>query len=129
MDKTTVEEVPATPGAGVDETVVAPEGTAGEELDKGGVASRTVVTYTDTGFAPKTVTVKQGSMVTFVNESGKSMWVASALHPTHQLLPGFVQLKNVPRGGTYEYTFEKVGTWKYHNHVVASDTGSVTVTE
>ena len=125
---TTVEEMPATPGVG--ETVVMPSGATGvEATEKGGVVSRTVITYSDTGFAPQTVTVKKGATVTFINESSQSMWVASALHPTHQLLPGFDQLKSVSRGGSYEYTFDKVGTWKYHNHMAASDTGSVTVTE
>ena len=63
----------------------------GEMEDKGGVAARTVVTYTDTGFAPLSVTIKKGTTVTFVNESSRGMWVASAVHPTHQLLPGFDQ--------------------------------------
>lgn len=112
MEKGPTLETPATPGAGVEEATVS-----------------TVVTYTDTGFAPKTVTVKKGATVTFMNESTGSMWVASAVHPTHQLLPGFDQLKSVAKGGSYEYTFDKVGTWKYHNHVAASDTGTVVVME
>ncbi len=97
--------------------------------EKGGVAGRTMVAYTDSGFSPASVTVKVGTTVTFVNNSAKQMWVASAVHPTHQLLPGFDQLKSVGKDGTYEYTFEKVGTWKYHNHVGPSDTGSVVVTQ
>ncbi len=97
------------------------------EGDKG--FERLTVAYTDTGFASKTVTVKKGTNVTFSNSSSKGMWVASALHPTHQLLPGFDQLKSVAVGGTYEYTFVKVGTWKYHNHVAPADTGTVVVTE
>jgi len=95
--------------------------------DKGGVATRSVVTYTDTGFAPLTITVKSGSIVTFVNESTRSMWVASDMHPTHQLLPGFDQKVSVARGQTFEYTFTKVGTWRYHNHQSPSDTATVVV--
>jgi hypothetical protein len=57
------------------------------------------------------------------------MWVASAVHPTHQLLPGFDQLASVAKGGTYEYSFAKVGTWKYHNHMKPTDFGGVVVTE
>lgn len=104
-------------------------GTFGGSTEKGGVSERTVITYTDTGFAPSPVTVKKGATVTFVNESSRGMWVASAMHPTHQLLPGFDQLKTVGKSGTYEYVFTKVGTWKYHNHVNPADTGSVAVTE
>lgn len=99
----------------------------GQMMDKGGVVSRSIVTYTDTGFAPLTVTVKAGTIVTFVNESTKGMWVASAVHPTHQLLPGFDQKVSVAGGGTYEYTFTKVGTWTYHNHQNPTDQATVVV--
>lgn len=102
-------------------------GQDGEAIDKGGVAA--TVTYGADGFSPKSITVKKGSTVRWTNQSQSGMWVASAVHPTHQLLPGFDQLKSVGSGGTYEYTFTKVGTWKYHNHVQAADTGTVVVTE
>ncbi len=109
------------------------EPTGAMEGQKGGVKlsdiADSVVTYTDTGFAPSTVTVKKGTSVTFINGSSGGMWVASAVHPTHQLLPGFDHLKSVAKGGAYGYTFTKVGTWKYHNHVNPSDTGTVAVTE
>lgn len=113
VEEVTTQETPATPGTDVEEDVM----------------ERPTVSYTDTGFAPNTLTVKKGTNVTFTNQSSKGMWVASALHPTHQLLPGFDQLKSVARGGTYEYTFDKVGTWKYHNHVNPADTGTVVVTQ
>ncbi len=90
---------------------------------------KAAVELTDSGFSPKTLTVKKGTTVTFKNTSSGGMWVASAVHPTHQLLPDLNQLKSVNKGGAYEYTFEKVGTWKYHNHVSPADTGSVVVTE
>lgn len=102
---------------------------SGESLEKGGVEERKVVTYTESGFAPEPLMVKKGTIVTFVNESSRGMWVASAVHPTHQLLPGFDQLSSAVKGGTYEYMFVKVGTWKYHNHINPTDTGSVVVTE
>lgn len=102
---------------------------ADQKMDKGGVAARVVVTYTDSGFAPNTVTAKTGTIVTFVNESMRGMWVASDLHPTHQLLPGFDALTSVVSGSTYEYTFTKVGTWSYHNHKNPTDIGTVKVTQ
>jgi plastocyanin len=106
-----------------------PSSASGEMLEKGGAKERKVITYTDTGFAPEPITVTKGTTVTFVNESNRGMWVASAMHPTHQLLPGFDQLSAATKGSTYEYTFIKVGTWKYHNHVNPADTGSIIVTE
>ena len=120
-----------TPAAerGTGDDVTISEESTGTGTEKGGVMGEAVVTYTDNGFMPATITVKKGTAVTFRNESTGGMWTASATHPTHQLLPGFDQKKSVVKGGTYEYTFAKVGTWKYHNHVAASDFGSVTVTE
>lgn len=103
-------------------------GTAGA-VEKGGVMGKVSVTYGASGFAPNTVTVKIGTAVVWTNQGQGGMWVASAVHPTHQLLPGFDQLKSVAKGGGYDYVFVKVGTWKYHNHVNASDTGTVVVTE
>lgn len=96
---------------------------------KGGVATEGAVSYTDTGYLPATLTVKKGTKVTFSNDSSKGMWTASGSHPTHQLLPGFDQLKSVGKGGVYEYTFLKAGTWQYHNHVNPDDVGIIVVTE
>jgi plastocyanin len=98
-------------------------------VEKGGVAARTVVTYTYTGFAPKPTTVRVGDTVTFVNESSGQMWVASDPHPTHTLLPGFDELQSVGKGGTYEYTFTKVGTWTFHNHMSPGIKGTVVATQ
>lgn len=88
------------------------------------------VDYTATGFSPKTVTVKKGTTVKFVNQSGSPMDVASNPHPVHTDYPGFDQYKSDARGkDEYDFTFDKVGTWGYHNHLNSSDTGTVIVTE
>lgn len=124
------------------QATTAPEPTVAEQtsttgvtqgIDKGGAGGQAtekgVVSYTDSGFLPKSITVKQGTLLTFTNNSSRGMWVASAVHPTHQLLPGFDELKSVQKGGMYEYAFTAVGTWKYHNHVAPGDTGVVVVTK
>jgi plastocyanin len=124
----TVQTTPTPAGSnlGAPETI---SGTAGNGLEKGGVQARTVVTFTDKGFSPSLATVKVGTTVTFVNESGGQMWVASDPHPTHTLLPGFDELKSVGNGGTYDYAFTKVGTWTYHNHINPAVKGTVVVTK
>ena len=99
----------------------------GTPMEKGGQAARIVVTYTDTGFAPSPLVIVKGESVVFVNESSKQMQVASAMYPTHQILPSFVQKSSVGKGGVYEYTFTSVGTWKYQNDAFQSDIGSVVV--
>lgn len=97
--------------------------------EKGGVIEEGVVVFTDNGYLPATITVKKGTTVTFRNESVSGMWTASDTHPSHQILPGFDQKKSVAKGGTYEFTFAKIGTWKYHNHIKPEITGMVVVTE
>ncbi len=87
------------------------------------------ITFTDTGFTPSVLTVKVGTAVTFVNQSKVSMYVISAIHPTHQVLSGLNEGKSVVNGGTYTYTFSKVGTWKYHNENKPDQTGAVIVTQ
>jgi plastocyanin len=126
--KKTVQTTPTPAGSnlGAPETI---SETAGNGLEKGGVAARTVVTLADKGFSPSPVTVKVGTTVTFVNESSSPMWVASDPHPTHTLLSGFDELSSVGKGGTYEYTFAKIGTWTFHNHMNPTMKGTVVVTE
>lgn len=91
------------------------------------VMSKISVDYTDSGFSPKTITIKVGEKVTWTNKSAKPMWVASAVHPTHNVLPGFDELASVSKDEEYTYAFVKAGSWKYHNHSSASDTGVVVV--
>jgi plastocyanin len=92
-------------------------------------AEKNTVVYDDSGFTPKAITVKVGTAVTWKNNGTKMMWMASAVHPTHQELPGFDQLEATGNGTSYSYNFTKQGTWKYHNHVAPGDTGTVVVEE
>lgn len=103
-----------------------------------GTATTTTVTYSASGFSPASITVKTGSTVRFVNQSGSNMWVASDIHPSHSLYAGTTLRDHCPdtsgtafdqcaAGNEYTFTFTKAGTWKYHNHVNAADTGTVIV--
>ena len=102
------------------------------------------ISYTDQGFSPKTASIPQGATVTFVNNSSEAMWVASNPHPVHTGYDGtsetthcaagytgpapFDECTQASQGGTFSFTFTKVGTWGYHNHADHSMTGSITVT-
>lgn len=107
----------------------APTGPMQEETAGMVAQGNVTVMLTASGFSPKTVTVKKGTVVTFTNAVSGNMWIASDVYPTDQLLPGFNALKNVGNGGTYTYTFTKVGTWAYHNEAETSVKGTVVVTE
>lgn len=87
----------------------------------------TVITYTDEGFSPVSVTVKQGETVTFENKSSNSFWPASNDHPSHLIYPEFDPKKKIPAGESYTFTFDKIGTWGYHNHIKASQKGTIIV--
>jgi plastocyanin len=85
------------------------------------------VSMTDTAYAPSTLTVKKGDTVKFVNNGTKPTWPASAPHPTHTDYPAFDPKKAVAVGESWSFTFDKVGTWRYHDHLNPTHFGSVTV--
>lgn len=89
--------------------------------------SKAVINYTDKGFSPSPLQIKVGQTVQFVNKSASGMWVASGQHPTHTDYPGFDAKKAAPNGGIYEFTFTKVGAWKYHNHLNPTKSGLIIV--
>lgn len=105
------------------------------------VATNFTVSYTDDGFIPRTLTIAKGGTVTFVNESSKETWPASAIHPTHTVYPDsdikkcgtseadviFDACGGVAPGDSWSFTFDEIGEWKYHDHLHASDTGTIIV--
>jgi plastocyanin len=91
-------------------------------------AGQTVtVTYTGGSFSPNPITIKKGYTVMFVNKGDYQMWIASDPHPSHTNNPGFDEKGAVGKDGSYSFTFTKVGTWGYHNHLNHSQTGTVIV--
>ncbi len=87
-------------------------------------STESTVTYTEDGFSPETLTVKSGTTVTFKNESGKQMWVASNPHPIHTDHSAFDQKTT---GDTYTFTFEEKDEYKYHNHLSPFKGGKIVV--
>jgi len=96
------------------------------------------VFYTSSGFQPSTITVKKGETVTWVDSSGAPMWVASNQHPIHSGYDGTSLAQHCSNGqsdtfdscksrSTYSFTFDKKGSWSYHNHLSPGYTGTVTV--
>lgn len=96
------------------------------------------ITYTDQGFSPKLLTVSKGTAVEFVNQSGRPMWVASNEHPTHTIYGGTSRTQHCPdtagtsfdqcsTGNSFIFTFDRTGSWNYHNHTAASDGGIIVV--
>lgn len=85
------------------------------------------VSYTNSCFTPSSVSIKNGDTVTFVNNSNKNMWPASDPHPQHTLYPEFDARKDIAPGGSYSFTFTRIGSWGYHDHNKPSCHGTVVV--
>ena len=95
------------------------------------------VTYTDNGFEPKEITISKGQTVTWTNNSNQGMWVASSLHPAHNIYPeksdndclgsSFDACEAKQPGESYSFTFNTKGGWGYHDHLYAGKVGVVIV--
>jgi plastocyanin len=92
-------------------------------------ATEATVTYTASGYSPSPVTIKKGGKVTFVNNSSSAMWPASAPHPSHTDYAGFDPKQGIIAGSSWTFTFDKVGTWSYHDHLNPTKFGKITVVE
>ncbi len=88
--------------------------------------SQDTIILTADGFSPTTLTVKAGVKVTWTNQGGIDATVDSSPHPTHTDYPP-LNLGSLPDGGTVSLTFNKPGTYKYHNHLKPNQFGTIVV--
>lgn len=84
------------------------------------------IVYTNSGFSPNSYTVKAGSTVKVENKSSSSLQFSSADHPTHREETE-LNLAAVEPGGSITFTPTKTGTWGFHDHLNASNTGTLIV--
>lgn len=85
-----------------------------------------VVTLTRNGFSPSTLTVKAGTKVTWINKSGSQAAVNSNPHPIHTSYSP-LNLGSFSDGSTLILTFDKAGTYGYHNHLNPSQSGTIII--
>lgn len=97
----------------------------GNDVQEGQVT----ISITSVGFVSASVNIKKGTTVKFLNGDSKPHWPASNPHPTHTDYPGFDAGQALQPGESWTFTFDKVGTWKYHNHLNPARGGKITVTE
>ena len=104
-------------------------------------ATGNVIEITSSGFSQKTLTIKKGETVTWVNKDTEEHWPASAMHPTHTVYPGsdiekcgtseekniFDACKGLAPGESYSFTFNEIGSWGYHDHIMANLFGKIIV--
>lgn len=126
-DGTTSSEVEDLPSEETSEEVDLTE----EESDAG------IIVYTNQGFSPKTIAINVGDAVTWINNSSRNMWVASAIHPTHNEYTeeadtdcggsSFDACIGIAVGESWSFTFNKTGSWNYHDHLNSPRTGTIEV--
>lgn len=84
------------------------------------------ITYTANGFSPNPLTVKAGTKVTWLNKSGQTVAVDSDPHPIHTSYPP-MNFGPFSDGSSVSLVFDKPGTYRYHNHLNPSQTGTIIV--
>lgn len=90
------------------------------------VTPQEVILLTTNGFSPATLTIKAGTKVIWVNQSGTDATVNSSPHPAHTDYQP-LNLGSLIDGGKVSLTFDKSGTYKYHNHLSPTQFGTIIV--
>ncbi len=85
------------------------------------------VTITKNGFNPQTILINKGETVGWINEDSKAHQPASNPYPINNGLAGFDAKKPLKKGEIYTFTFEKSGTFGYHDQLHPTTNGSVVV--
>lgn len=89
-------------------------------------ASGAVITYSDGGFSPSSITVKSGDTITLKNTSSQAMQFDSDPHPIHTNDPE-LNVGEVGPGKTATVKAITKGTHGYHNHLNPGQTGTIVV--
>lgn len=85
------------------------------------------VVRTEDGFEPNRIAIATGDKIRFVNQSRSPTWPASDSHPSHALYKEFDPRGPIPPGQSWTFTFTRAGTWKFHDHMRSTISGSVVV--
>jgi plastocyanin len=64
-------------------------------------------------FVPAVLKVKKGTRVVWMNRDSIAHWISAS----RDLLPDLDSLGGIEKGSSYSYLFDKVGTWKYQDHL------------
>ncbi len=116
---------------------IKPQSAGGKSLgDKTGKANNCVqvvgeaeVLMNNEEFNPRGMTVKVCTKVTFKNVGSEAHWPASNLHPTHGIYPEFDPQQGINPQYSWSFVFDKVGAWKFHDHLNPQIVGTINVTQ
>jgi plastocyanin len=85
-----------------------------------------LVSISAAGFSPGSVTIPVGRSVTFTNTDTESHQIASNPHPVHTNFPS-LNIAVLAPAASDTVTFDRAGTFGYHNHLNPGLTGIVLV--
>lgn len=109
-----------------------------------GLSEQVTIEVNESGFSPSEVTILPHTIVIFKNVGNESHWPASDVHPTHTnynntdldthcdasyLGTPFDSCTGIAPGESWEFTFERPGSFHYHDHSWSHLTGVVNVVE
>ena len=97
--------------------------------------SQTTIEISSSGFSPSTLTISKGTTVTFINRDSSTHQPASNPHPAHTGYPeegtcsgsAFDSCNGLSQGESWSFTFDEVGTWRYHDHLNSGMAGTIIV--
>jgi plastocyanin len=111
-------------------TTQEPTEQASPSASESGGQSSNIITYTNSGFNPQSLTLKSGDSVTWTNDSKSNVQVGSDNHPTHtinQELTGNQFIVELAPGESKIVQLDKTGEWGYHNHLQPGEDGKIIV--
>jgi len=88
-----------------------------------------VIELREDGFYPEETIITEGDTVTFTTTRGVPFWPASNIHPTHAIYSEFDPKRALESEEEWSFTFDKAGTWRYHDHTAPFYTGVIIVEE
>ena len=75
------------------------------------------VLITKDGLSPATITIKEGTQLTWTNNDSFSHQPAADPHPLNNSIEGFDSNTTLLPGDSLSFTFESPGTYTYHDHL------------
>jgi len=85
-----------------------------------------LVTYDGSSFSPGQITVKAGQTVIFKNNSSVTVQVNSDPHPIHTD-DSDLNVGSIAAGQSKTVTVNKTGSFGFHNHLMPTQKGSITI--
>lgn len=77
----------------------------------------THVVVSSAGFSPNSLQINAGQTVVWTNRDRAAHWIASDPYPQDNYLPSLNSSSSLKAGSSYSYTFDRSGTYAYHDNL------------